>query len=739
MINKKFIYIILTIFFVSIMSALSTFSATIPDYNSTLNALNQSIKSMQEMIEAGFSIQRINDTLSQAEQLFQAQSALLKAGGTPDFSLILERTNEIAKIKKQAEESSDELKALERRLRDVRGESGTFAILEKAKKEFADERYDKVTPLIEDTYSKISEEQALQTRFRAIYEAGTKTIRDFFKRNWKIITSMTSLIFIIYSILHKRISIFLINRKINNLNFEKEVLQKLIKRAQYEYFHLFKIPEELYHIRIEKYGELIRDIDRQVPLLFEEREKAKGTTKEAKEEKTRLLESGFVSTSLILLVFAIVSISVIVYSKIVSYKPILNFIAKIGFDIETFELAKSLMIILLIFSIFFVLALMLVLVYVLSKKKDLTHLGITGEEKIFQFYKILVLNAVNKINTYYNALLQKIAAVKEYKRLLREKWEQDKYSRRYIRRQKIMVFKVKLQEISFSFIHPIRHLRLRRVEKGLTQPSEIRIKEPEKAVTREKITISIEALRDKLAAINKAIKNFFGKIRLPRAPEERKQIALQVETPEIGYIPKEEPELKEKKISEENLDKQIGKLDKLILNRFDELMKKPLAKEKKEKALEEAKKEKREAEIPLKRSNNYLACDNALIKANEFFNQGNFDEAQDIYKKARILYINLDKAEKKEIYDKIFELYNKLVEKKEKRTKEKSKPQHSLNYLKCIDSMKKSDKFLSQNNLKRAKEFYKKAREIYIQLTQEEKKEVYESISNQYNKLAKVS
>jgi hypothetical protein len=63
--------------------------------------------------------------------------------------------------------------------------------------------------------------------------------------------------------------------KINHLNKEKEVVYNLIKELQKDYFEKQKIAENSYKIKIKKYGEIIRDINRQIPLLQAELEKKK--------------------------------------------------------------------------------------------------------------------------------------------------------------------------------------------------------------------------------------------------------------------------------------------------------------------------------------------------------------------------------------------------------------------------------------------------------------------------------
>ncbi|MCD6476788.1 MAG: hypothetical protein J7K26_01310, partial [Candidatus Aenigmarchaeota archaeon] len=69
---------------------------------------------------------------------------------------------------------------------------------------------------------------------------------------------------------YKIIKIYLIKRKIEILESEKNTLKKLIANTQRDYFEKGILSDVDYHIKIHKFGELIRDIDRQIPLLKEE-------------------------------------------------------------------------------------------------------------------------------------------------------------------------------------------------------------------------------------------------------------------------------------------------------------------------------------------------------------------------------------------------------------------------------------------------------------------------------------
>jgi hypothetical protein len=470
------------------------------DYNETVKALNQSRIDLQEMIDAGLNILRVNDTLSEAEQLFTAQSALIKENGTPDFSLILERTAEITELREQAEKMNDELKALEERIKEIKGESEAFAIFNKAKEEFADERYDNVAELVEDAYMKISEEQALQTRFRAIYEAGTKTVFDFFRRRWKGLTITIILISTIYLLFRKRVAIFLIDKKIENLNFEKNVLEKLIKKAQYEYFHLFKIPEELYHIRIEKFGELIRDIERQIPVLMEEKARVKGKVKkeEVEAEKVEKSYKELIIAFLPFLILIAAGISLIIYLKLIPYSKIPEFIQRISFNIKesldfiiaalglTISILAGLLILVILPAI-------LAFIYVKKRKKakpkeieEKKQEKERGEEEkeekeeekrpgFFQSLQLSISNKINASKIYIRNSIKRIEEKKQYKKLLKQKEEEEKPTIKYLRKPKAELFKKTIKEKISSLAHPVKKGK---VEEG---------KEPEAEVKKEEI------------------------------------------------------------------------------------------------------------------------------------------------------------------------------------------------------------------------------------------------------------
>jgi len=432
--NFVFIVIIFLLI-IQLTSIRSQDNETVLEYDLALEALNQSRIDMQEMIDADFGVLRVNDTLNQIKQLFEAQFALQEKGSSPDYYLVIKGAKEIAEIRKQAEETNDELNALESRFEGISNESKSYSLFNEAKMEFKDERYEKVSELVEETYLKISEEQSIQTRIGAVYTAGTKTIFGFLKRNWKMLTLTIIFITMFYLIFRKKIVIFLIDRKIKELNFEKEVLGNLIEQTQYEYFHIFKIPEELYQVRIEKFGELIRDIDRQIPLLLERKEKRKG--KEFPTKETKKPYEKFISIFLFALIIILLSFFLFAYFGIISLKFI----------------QEPLFISLLVIAGILILLMIFMLIYLGKKQKtEISKLELEKRPRFIQF----ILNKINSINLYIEQLIQKIKDWREYRRLLKQKRKEETRGEKYLRKQR---FKSFISNIKGLFSSPILSIK----------------------------------------------------------------------------------------------------------------------------------------------------------------------------------------------------------------------------------------------------------------------------------------
>ena len=63
---------------------------------------------------------------------------------------------------------------------------------------------------------------------------------------------------------------YVIKMKMERLFIRRKTLKGLIKEAQQDYFGTGSLSEGSYNIKVKKYAEMVRDIDRQIPLLKEQ-------------------------------------------------------------------------------------------------------------------------------------------------------------------------------------------------------------------------------------------------------------------------------------------------------------------------------------------------------------------------------------------------------------------------------------------------------------------------------------
>ena len=253
-----------------------------------------------DMIDAGevilrmhndnFSIQRINDTLKAATQIYDAQSKLPE--GRRDYSIIEQYLEEIFDLESEAYVTKDEIEYVQQTYDQTKLNApgidleGADILFKEMMFEFESERYDRAYDLATETYKKIIELEGQHTALNLAYQSTTKSIKGFIIKNWIIISIIVIAGIILYSIFRNRILYFRIKLKIKKLEKESGVLEELVKQSQIDYFESGTLPESSYKVRIKKFSELIRDINRQLPLLREELMKTKRKElEEAKKER----------------------------------------------------------------------------------------------------------------------------------------------------------------------------------------------------------------------------------------------------------------------------------------------------------------------------------------------------------------------------------------------------------------------------------------------------------------------
>ncbi len=271
--KKKAVLILFLIFVTLVFCSLASAEENISINEQAKLCINDSKNIMLEMEKDGFSIQKINDSLINAEGIYNAQVVLLNDNRAYDFAPVFPYCDTIKKTREEAYRSRDELNAFNKFYSDLDiGElnvSEIEIILDSIDLEMRDERYEKSRELISNAYGRAIELKASATALNLFYKTTTRGIKTFFAENWKYIAVIVVFIILFYIIFRKKIYVWFVMRKIDRLEFRKKVLKNLIKKTQREYFNEGKMSEGVFNIKTRKFAELIRDIERQVPLLQE--------------------------------------------------------------------------------------------------------------------------------------------------------------------------------------------------------------------------------------------------------------------------------------------------------------------------------------------------------------------------------------------------------------------------------------------------------------------------------------
>lgn len=226
---------------------------------------------MLEMEANGLSIARYGDTLFLAQEFYEVRKIAEINGAKTDYTVVQDKIYELKELNRKAYINLDELNALNKTIEQITGIDLTPIILnyQSAQKDFRLERYEQSLETIEQTYEDISEAKAFETKLKAFYGATSRGLIGFIKNNWLVLLIVITILTTTALITYKPIIRKIMNRKIKNLEIRKASVSKLISQTQRDYFEKGTIGGENYHIRLKKYSELIRDINRQIPLLKE--------------------------------------------------------------------------------------------------------------------------------------------------------------------------------------------------------------------------------------------------------------------------------------------------------------------------------------------------------------------------------------------------------------------------------------------------------------------------------------
>jgi hypothetical protein len=259
------------IILVSSASALAASNITKQDAEYCLNISRQS---MDELSDNNFTVQKINDTLRIALDVFSAQ----EIQKTADYSFVISSCNEIVDTKALAYESKDLLYTLEKDYSSFKEKVAKYKVdtssidsmMDTARQDFQSERYAEFKEELSEIESKMTESEASATTLNLFYNTTVTTLGSFILANYIVLLSILAVLLVSFFIYRFELRKIMIQKKIKNLKLEKKVLKRLIQKSQKDYFTKGSLSEAAYHIRLRRFVEMVRDIDRQVPLLEEE-------------------------------------------------------------------------------------------------------------------------------------------------------------------------------------------------------------------------------------------------------------------------------------------------------------------------------------------------------------------------------------------------------------------------------------------------------------------------------------
>jgi|SRR3989344_3114599 len=272
------VVIILTIF--SFIDSAETINIT---QTTAVMCINDSKQIMQQMVDDRFNVISINDSIKQAESLFASQVILQEKKRPYNFGLVTSYCDNVQKIRENAIIARDDFDSLLKVYNDSftssMNASSVDILIYQIREDIAAERYSEVSALVDKAYSEISRVKSSYTALNLIYRNTTRSLKLFLEKNWKIILSILVILLVLFLIYHIKIAKWIIERKIEKLKIRKNTIKGLIMNVQKDYFQYGKIAEGEYNIKTKKFAELIRDIDRQVPLMQEELAKLNRTRK----------------------------------------------------------------------------------------------------------------------------------------------------------------------------------------------------------------------------------------------------------------------------------------------------------------------------------------------------------------------------------------------------------------------------------------------------------------------------
>jgi len=261
--STKTISIHLVICVILLSGLLTTYAKGNVTKEEALKAIEKAEQDMQTMIDEGFSVEYINETLTIAkEKAIKADfnEVLHLEWGELAYEEVIKYTNEIARRKNQAYNISDSITASRYKIQEYEKQSffgleietsGAKILIDEAAINFEEEKYDDAEDLLSEANSNLENE----------------------KDNFSALTTIIKLfifllsIFVIFFFIRYFLKIKNRQQEMKKLELEKKTITNLMKKAQVDRFEKAKISDTLYKIKMEKYTERLTEIDEIFPIL----------------------------------------------------------------------------------------------------------------------------------------------------------------------------------------------------------------------------------------------------------------------------------------------------------------------------------------------------------------------------------------------------------------------------------------------------------------------------------------
>lgn len=270
------IFLVLTIFLTTFISAAE--NSTTTTKSDAEKCINGSQTIIDQLANDGFNTIRIQDIIKSSKEILDAQKVRENKNQSTDYSKIIASCQSIEQIKFLAYSAKDEIFVLNKEYDNFKNKSISYGLntsevdilMKILNQSMSDERYESVIQQIPIINQKIIETEASATTVNLYYNTVSRGLKQIILDNLTsiIVIFVLLIAFLIFYKAYLRRKI--LERRIKGLEIEKKIIQDMIKRIQREYFEEGKMPEGEYNVKTKKFAELIRDIERRIPMLKEE-------------------------------------------------------------------------------------------------------------------------------------------------------------------------------------------------------------------------------------------------------------------------------------------------------------------------------------------------------------------------------------------------------------------------------------------------------------------------------------